>query len=233
MSMSTMRRAMQRHRNAIARCVAGAALFTTSVAVAQTTASSPAATWDLANIDNPRVDKWVQRFTSSLKSDVAASLSRARIYDSMISEKLSARHMPRELIYLAMIESGFKPYARSRASAVGLWQFIASTGRRFGLRVGRGVDDRTNPAKETDAALTYLAQLHDRFKSWYLAAAAYNAGPGTIANALRLVTDGRSGSDRDFYRIAARLPAETQDYVPKLIAAARIGKQPAAYGLAR
>ena len=94
------------------------------------------------------------------------------------------------------------------------------------------MDDRTNPAKETDAALTYLAQLHDRFKSWYLAAASYNAGPGTVANALRLVTGGRSGSDRDFYRIAAHLPAETRDYVPKLIAAARVGKQPAVYGRA-
>ena len=190
----------------------------------------PSPAWDLANIANPRVDHWVSRFMTSLKNDFAAALSRKKIYSDMISTKLAARQMPDELIYLAMIESDFKPKARSRVSAVGLWQFMASTARRFGLSVGSHADERTNPAKATDAALAYLDELHDQFGSWYLAAAAYNAGPGTVARALQRVTNRRTGTDADFYRIAPRLPRETRDYVPKLIAAARIGKQPGSYG---
>jgi membrane-bound lytic murein transglycosylase D len=185
---------------------------------------SPAPAWQLANIANPRVDKWVGRFTSSLKSGFTAALARGRAYSDMISRKLAARGMPQELVYLAMIESEFKPAVRSSASAVGLWQFMASTARRFGLNVGGRSDDRTDPSKATDAALTYLAQLHDQFGSWYLAAAAYNAGPGTVSRALRRVTGRSSGEDADFYRIASALPAETRDYVPKLVAAARVGK---------
>ena len=187
-------------------------------------APSPTPSWELANIANPRVNEWVKRFTTSLKQDFAAALSRGTAYEAMISQKLAARKMPQELIYLAMIESEFKPTARSPVSAVGLWQFMAGTARQFGLTVGGGSDDRTNPAKETDAALTYLAQLHDRFGSWYLAAAAYNAGPGAVASALKQTTGSSTGSDADFYRIAPHLPAETRDYVPKLIAAARVGK---------
>ena len=98
--------------------------------------------------------------------------------------------------------------------------------------MGRGLDDRTNPEKETDAALTYLAQLHDQFRSWYLAAAAYNAGPRHRGERATALTGNAQRKRRDFYRIAGHLPAETRDYVPKLIAAVRIGKQPAAYGLA-
>ena len=187
--------------------------------------------WEMANIANPLVDKWVKRFESSLKLDFTAALARGAAYDTMISQKLAARQMPRELLYLAMIESEFKPTARSPVAAVGLWQFMAGTARQFGLAVGRGGDERKDPAKETDAALAYLSQLHDRFGSWYLAAAAYNAGPGAVATALRRVMGKTSGSDADFYRIAARLPAETRNYVPKLIAAARIGKRPSTYGI--
>lgn len=188
-------------------------------------APTPAAPeWELANIANPLVDKWVKRFTSSLKNDFSAALDRGQAYNDMISQKLEARDMPQELIYLAMIESEFKPKARSRVSAVGLWQFMASTARQFGLSVGRHSDERTNPSKATDAALTYLGQLYDRFGSWYLAAAAYNSGPGTVSRALKRVTGRTSGSDADFYRIAPALPKETRDYVPKLVAAARVGK---------
>ena len=190
----------------------------------------PSPHWDLANLANPRVDQWVHRFTGSLKAGFAVALSREKAYREMISQKLAQRNMPQELIYVAMIESNFNPRARSHASAVGLWQFVASTARRFGLSVSGHSDDRMNPAKSTDAALAYLDQLHRRFGSWYLAAAAYNAGPGRIASALRGMTHGGRGSDADFYRVSSRLPAETRDYVPKLIAAARIAKNPHAYG---
>jgi len=176
--------------------------------------------WELANISNARVDTWVARFEHSISS----TLARGRTYMDMISQKLEARKMPQELVYLPMIESNFNPVARSNASAVGLWQFVASTARHFGLNVGNGADERRDPAKETDAALSYLSQLHDRFQSWYLAAAAYNAGPGTVSKALRKVTGRTTGTDEDFYRISSALPAETRDYVPKLIAAARVAK---------
>ena len=180
--------------------------------------------WDLANIANPRVDKWVKKFTTTLDDDISAALDRGEQYSDMISQKLADRHMPQELYYLAMIESEFKPRAKSRVAAVGLWQFMAGTARHFGLSVGGHVDERTNPAKSTDAALKYLSELHNRFGSWYLAAAAYNSGPGTISRALKKVTGRTTGSDADFYRILPKLPAETRDYVPKLVAAARVGK---------
>src|SRR6478752_1871860 len=194
---------------------------TVSLATAATAAAVPA--WDLANISNPRVDGWVQRFTTSLKGEISNTLTRGEAYLPMISAKLAERGMPRELAYLPMIESEFRPKARSPVSAVGLWQFMSSTARRFGLSVGRNDDERTNPAKATDAALTYLSQLHDRFGSWYLAAAAYNSGPGTVSKALKKVTGKTQGTDEDFFRILSSLPRERQDYVPKLIASARVG----------
>jgi membrane-bound lytic murein transglycosylase D len=105
---------------------------------------------------------------------------------------------------------------------------MASTARNLGLSVGRKGDERTNAAKSTDAALTYLTELHDRFGSWYLAIAAYNAGPGTISKAMDKVLGRTTGTDADFYAISKKLPAETREYVPKLIAAARIAKDTSA-----
>jgi membrane-bound lytic murein transglycosylase D len=182
-------------------------------------------------VRHPRIDQWVHRLTTSLKGDVQQSLGRMNQYAQMITKKLDDRGMPRELIYLAMIESNFNPTARSRVSAVGLWQFMSGTARQLGLLVGRGRDDRKDPAKSTDAALTYLSDLHTRFGSWYLAAAAYNSGAGTVSKALRKVTGKTTGTDEDFFRILAVLPKETQDYVPKLIATAMVGSEPEKYGL--
>lgn len=182
-------------------------------------------------LQHPRIDQWVQRLTTSLRGDFRQSLDRMDRYDAMITGKLDARGMPRELVYLAMIESNFNPTARSRVSAVGLWQFMGPTARQFGLTVGHGTDERKDPARATDAALTYLSQLHDRFGSWYLAAAAYNSGQGTVAKAMQRVLGRTTGTDADFFRILSALPKETQDYVPKLIASARVGSDPARYGL--
>jgi membrane-bound lytic murein transglycosylase D len=186
--------------------------------------------WGLANLDHGRVDSWVKRFTSDLKRSFATYLTRMDKYAPMISAKLSQRDMPQELIYLAMIESGFNPKAKSPAQASGLWQFIGETGRRYGLTVNRRVDERNNPAKATDAALSYLADLYDRFGSWYLAAAAYNTGENRVGRIMRQVTGSERGTDADYYRIASRLPRETREYVPKMIAAARIAKEPEKYG---
>jgi membrane-bound lytic murein transglycosylase D len=152
-------------------------------------------------------------------------------YAEMISVKLDQRKMPKDLVYLAMIESNFNPNAKSPVRAVGLWQFMSSTAKRFGLTVGGKVDERRDPEKSTDAALTYLAKLHDRFGSWYLAAAAYNSGEGTVSRALKKVTGKTTGTDEDFFRILPSLPRETQQYVPKLIASARVGNNAGRYGL--
>jgi membrane-bound lytic murein transglycosylase D len=151
-------------------------------------------------------------------------------YETMISKKLEEREMPQDLIFLAMIESGFNPSAKSPAAAGGLWQFISETGRRYGLNISRKVDERNQPAKATDAALSYLSDLHDRFGSWYLAAAAYNTGENRVGRIMRETTGSERGTDHEYYAIAHRLPQETRDYVPKMIAAARIAKDPAAYG---
>lgn len=185
---------------------------------------------ELPDIDHPRVDQWVRRFTTTQRASMATYLGRMAKYEDMISAKLEARDMPRELIYLAMIESGFNPTAKSPVKASGLWQFMSATAREYGLKVGGRVDERNNPARSTDAALTYLSKLHDRFGSWYLAFAAYNTGQGRVARVLREVTGSTKGTDTDYYRIASRLPKETRDYVPKMIAAARIGNDPARYG---
>jgi membrane-bound lytic murein transglycosylase D len=115
-------------------------------------------------------------------------------------------------------------------AATGLWQFMRATGKEYGLTVSHRVDERNNPARATDAALEYLADLHDRFGSWYLAAAAYNTGQGRVARVLKQVTGKKRGTDADYYRIAHKLPRETREYVPKLIAAARIGTNPEKYG---
>lgn len=194
---------------------------------------APAAVTTGLNLDvgHARIDSWVRRLTTSLRGDFQLSLSRMDKYAVMITQKLDARQMPRELVYLAMIESNFNPAARSRVSAVGLWQFMSGTARQFGLAVSRHVDERKNPAKSTDAALTYLSELHDRFGSWYLAAAAYNSGQGSVSRAMQKVLGRTTGTDDDFFRILPALPKETQDYVPKLIAYAKVGSDPAKYGM--
>ncbi len=176
------------------------------------------------------IDHWVTRLSSS-SSGFGQALGRMAQYADMIKAKLDAKNMPADLIYLAAIESEFNPNARSHAAAVGLWQFMRGTARSFGLKVGHGLDERKDPARETDAALSYLSSLHGRLGSWYLAAAAFNSGAGTVLRALRRTTGKTSGTDEDFFRILPALPRETQSYVPKLIAAARVGNAPEQYGV--
>ena len=190
--------------------------------------------WDLANLDNARVDSWIKIFSTNpkVKSRFAVWLDRKPTFEPMISAKLEERAMPQDLIYLAMIESGFNPKAMSRAKAGGLWQFVSETGKRYGLTVNKKVDERNHPDKATDAALSYLSDLYDRFGSWYLAAAAYNTGENRVGRIMREMTGSEKGTDADYYRISSRLPKETQDYVPMMIAAGRISKNPAKYGFA-
>jgi membrane-bound lytic murein transglycosylase D len=189
--------------------------------------------WDLPNLDHERVDYFVDHFVNDPggRDRLETFLIRSGRYLPMISAKLAERDMPNDLIFLALIESGFDPTAQSEAQASGLWQFLAHTGRSLGLRVDSEVDERNHPERATDAALEYLQYLHDRFDSWYLAAAAYNAGEGRIARIMREVTGSeKATSEEDYYRIWSRLPQETRDYVPLMIAAARIAKDPKTYG---
>ncbi len=201
--------------------------------VGERTAEAHVVEWDLPNLDHERVDFWMERFTTvpDMRERMEGFLQRAGIYVPMLLEKLDERGMPRDLIYLAMIESGFEPQAYSHAHAAGLWQFIAETGRRYGLAIDRAVDERNDPVRATDAALDYLEELYERFDSWYLAAAAYNTGENRVGRIMR-ETFGRekARSEDEYYQIWPRLPRETRDYVPLMIAAGRIGKEPAKYG---
>lgn len=189
--------------------------------------------WDLPHIANPRVDYWVARFDTvpAMRKKFQRFLDRGGEWVPVILAKLDERGMPRDLVYLAMIESGFNPAATSSAKAAGIWQFVRETGERYGLAVDRAVDERRDPVRATDAALDYLQELHDRFGSWYLAAAAYNTGENRIGRIMREAFGReRARSESDYYRIWDRLPSETRDYVPLMIAAARITKHAEDFG---
>jgi membrane-bound lytic murein transglycosylase D len=201
--------------------------------VKEKAAATQSVEWDLPNLDHERVDFWIERFTTvpDMREKMEGFLQRSGIYVPMLLEKLDERGMPRDLIYLAMIESGFEPQAYSHAHAAGLWQFIAETGQRYGLTIDRAVDERNDPVRSTEAALDYLQMMYQRFDSWYLAAAGYNTGENRVGRVMR-ETFGReqAQSEDEYYVIWPRLPRETRDYVPLMIAAGRIAKEPARYG---
>ena len=201
--------------------------------IAATTSSETGAVhWDLPVTRNDRVDTWIDFLKGGNRKNTAVWMERSGKYTPMIREQLRARGMPEDLIYLAFIESGYSTKARSHAAAVGLWQFIAETGRRYGLEVNSYVDERRDPVESTDAALDYLQELHSRFGSWYLAAAAYNTGENRVARIMRQQTGSERGRDQDFWTIAHLLPKETRNYVPLMLAAGHINKEPAKYGFA-
>lgn len=186
--------------------------------------------WDLPVTYNDRVEHWVKFLAGENKERTRLWLERSGTYAPMIRRELRRRGMPEDLVYLAFIESGFSPKAYSQARASGMWQFIAETGKIWGLEVSGYVDERRDPLAATDAALRFLKELHDRFGSWYLAAAAYNTGPNRVERILRERTGKTRGSDSTFWRIAPYLPRETRNYVPLMLAAGHIAKQPWKYG---
>ena len=195
-----------------------------------TAATRPKATWDLPRTRNERVDYWIDFLKGRNRDRTHLWLEREGKYGGYIRSQLRARGMPEDLLYLGMIESGLSPHAYSRAAAAGLWQFIAETGRRYGLEVSTYVDERRDPLAATGAALDYLTDLHERFGSWYLAAAAYNSGENRVERILRQRAGGRKGDEALFWEIDGYLPRETRDYVPLMLAAAHIGKAPNDYG---
>ena len=179
---------------------------------------------------NERVEFWTRRFVTEERSAFEELLSREGLYSDMITAKLRERGMPEELIYVAMIESGFVPSARSYVSALGVWQFMSPTARAYGLRIDSYVDERRDPVRATDAALDYLNELHQRYGSWYLAAAAYNAGPTRVSRALNRHAGGRVGDESLYWEIVDHLPPETAQYVPKLLAATYLARYASKYG---
>lgn len=184
---------------------------------------------------NRRVLEYLEFFQVDARDRFEIWLSRLGRYEGMIREKLRAKGLPEDLVYLTLIESGLSNTAVSRARAVGMWQFIAGTARLYGLTVDPWVDERRDPFRATEAAVNYLADLRERLGSVYLAAAAYNAGVGRIERGLgRLPGEADSVDDRTFFQLSDRryLRRETRDYVPKLIAASLIAKQPDRYGFA-
>lgn len=183
--------------------------------------------FDIPIIVNDDVKKWMTYFLGNGRKYYARYLMRSTKWLPMMHAELEARGMPRDLVYLSMIESGFTTSATSYASAAGLWQFMPATGRQYGLRVDWWMDERRDPTKATHAALDYLAYLNKMFDGdWWLAWASYNGGEGRVMKATR-----RYGTN-DFWKIVEynTLHTETENYVPKLIAAAIIGKHPERYG---
>jgi len=172
------------------------------------------------------VQSYLQAFTTTKRGLIAGSLSRGKQYFPMMRRIFREQGIPPGLIYLAIVESGLNPTARSPKGAVGLWQFMADTARRYGLKVDDEQDDRQHPERSTRAAARYLRDLFAQFGSWHLALAGYNAGEGRVAAAIRL-----QGS-RNFWVLAENqsLPAETRNYVPQLLAVTMILKNPEKYG---
>lgn len=178
---------------------------------------------------NDQVEYYLDFFTNRHRKTFARWLARSSRYLPMIKEEFAKAGLPMDLAYLPMIESGFNTTVSSRASAVGTWQFMRATGQNYGLKVNNYVDERRDPVKSTKAAAAYLAKLYKQFDSWHLAVAAYNAGEGKITRAMK------QSDSEDFWEIAQSqyIHSETKLYVPQLIAAIMIAKDPAKYGFDR
>ncbi|CAN5741436.1 hypothetical protein BH23GEM3_BH23GEM3_15530 [soil metagenome] len=176
------------------------------------------------------VDRWVLRLAGSQRADTRRALQRMARYDMLIRHALAERGLPRELLSLALIESHFLPTATSPVGAGGIWQFMPETARGYGLEVSEYVDERRDPIRSTYAAARHLEWLFRQFGSWHLAAAAYNAGDGRVGGVVRELTGRRGGDEVLYWKVRPYLPRETQDYVPKLLAASRIARFPEQFG---
>ncbi len=182
---------------------------------------------DLPLVINDRVLGYINYFANRGKAGMEASLRRAGAYREMIARVFREEGLPHDLIHLAQAESAFHPWALSRAGARGMWQFMASRGREYGLETSWWVDDRQDPEKSTRAAARHLKDLYHEFGDWYLAMAAYNSGPAAVERAIE-----RTGY-ADFWELLERnaLPRETRNYVPIILAATIVAKNLERYGL--
>jgi peptidoglycan lytic transglycosylase D len=182
--------------------------------------------FDIPIVVNARVEQFIQCFQTTLREKFVTWLARSGKYIPIMKRLLREQGLPEDLVYMAFIESGFDPYAYSRSKAVGPWQFIYLTGKRYGLKVNWWVDERRDPEKSTIAAAKYLKDLYETFACWYLAAAGYNAGEYKIIKAIKRYRT------EDFWTLTKvrYLKRETKDYVPLMIAAALVAKDPEKYG---
>jgi len=172
---------------------------------------------------NSRVKKYIKYYQGEGRKYFVQWLERMGKYKPLIEDILRKEGLPEDLVYLAMVESGFNPKAYSRARAVGIWQFISSTGRVYGLRIDSYVDERKDPIKSTEAATRFIKNLYHEFKDWYLTMASYNVSKNKVTRAMRIY------KSRNFWDLKS-LPTETKNHIPKFIAAAIIAKNPEKYG---
>jgi membrane-bound lytic murein transglycosylase D len=186
----------------------------------------PKQEFDIPIVINAKVEQFIQYFQTRGRRVFSSWLARSERYIPFMRNLLKESGLPEDLVYMALIESGFNPYAYSRAKAAGPWQFIYLTGKRYGLVSNWWIDERRDPEKSTLAAAKYLKDLYDMFECWYLAAAGYNAGERKIATAMKRY------QTEDFWELTKYryLKRETKDYVPQMIAAALIAKDPEKYG---
>lgn len=176
---------------------------------------------------NEKVEMWIKYFQGRGRPHMERYLARSTRYEALMKKVLRDNKLPEDLFYIALIESGFSSSARSHASAVGYWQFIRGTGKRYKLDINKMVDERRDPVLATQAAAEYFRDLYGIFNSWYLSMAAYNVGEGRVIKAVRKY------KTKDFWELSKNrkaLPAETDNYVPKYIAAKLIAKNPDKYG---
>ena len=179
-------------------------------------------TFDIPVVRNNRVDFFLKYYQREARQSYSTYLKRSARYIEPMRDIFKSHGLPQDLVYLALIESGYNPFAYSRAHAMGPWQFLAGTARIYGLTRNTWVDERRDPIKSTEAAARYLKDLYKIFEDWYLVLAAYNTGQYRVLKAMR---EARS---HDYW--ALDLPSQTEDYVPRFLAATIIAKNPIQYG---
>jgi membrane-bound lytic murein transglycosylase D len=181
----------------------------------------------LQPVTNKTVQFWIDYYSKNFKGKLAHHLERGFLYKETIEEIYEKHGLPKELFYVGLIESGYSLSAKSRAAAVGPWQFLSSTGQRYGLNITAGVDERRSIIKSTEAAAHFFKDLYNIFGSWELALSGYNAGEWGVIRRIR------TAKTRDYYELCEQkvLPAETRNYVPKVLAVMEIIHNPKKYAI--
>ena len=178
------------------------------------------------------VERWAEFWRTRARRSFPESLDRMSWFGDAVNSTIERKGLPPSLRYLPIIESGYHPGAVSPARAVGMWQFMEPTARIFGMGVSPLVDERRDPLKSTEAATEYLGRLHSQFGSWFMALAAYNAGPSRVRQILDRHAPLHPPTDSLLWSLRRHLPRETQDYIPKFFAAAMVAGNPEAHGFA-
>ena len=183
-------------------------------------------TYDIPMSSHPKIQAFIKLFQTDRREKMQESLKRSGKYLPLFRQIFEKEGLPKDLAYIPLIESSFKPLAYSRARAKGIWQFIVGTALKYGLRIDWWIDERADPEKSCLAAARYLKDLYNMFGDWYLAMAAYNAGENRVLRAVR------SLKTKDFWKIASTryLKRETRNYIPAILAAIHIAKNPELYG---